>query len=175
MKGSLNNSTIKQHYVGWFSEKIKKADIFYQDIEILFDNDKPKLQTHCGVVMGIIMISIILSYTYMKASIMLAYQDNQIQEPVRENFFGADYEMTAKDGWRIAFGVTGYGSESNIHLFDDTIGKLEAYVDAWGETDANGNSVVENYKPKETEPCKRSDVNFDGDENQDGYRFWKPS
>ena len=26
----------------------------------------------------------------------------------------------------------------------------------------------------ETEPCKRSDVNFDGDENNDAYKFWKP-
>lgn len=57
---------------------MKKADIFYQDIEILFENGKPKLQTHCGVLMGLTMIVILVLYAIMKADIMLNYLDNTI-------------------------------------------------------------------------------------------------
>ena len=60
------------------SEKIKAGDIFSQDLEILFDNGNPKLQTHCGVLMGLIMASILISYGYMKAVIMNEYLENQI-------------------------------------------------------------------------------------------------
>ena len=61
-----------------WSSNIKKADIFFQDIEILFENGKPKLQTHCGVLMGAIMILIIIMYAWMKADIMFNYLDNTI-------------------------------------------------------------------------------------------------
>ena len=61
-----------------WSTNIKKADIFFQDIEILFENGKPKLQTHCGVVMGVIMVLIIVLYGYLKLDTMLNYLDNTI-------------------------------------------------------------------------------------------------
>ena len=67
------NSTIKESKVGCFEEYTLKGDVFYQDIEILFENGKPKLQTHCGVVMGFFMLSILISYGYMKTQIMLDY------------------------------------------------------------------------------------------------------
>ena len=61
-----------------WSTNIKKADIFFQDIEILFENGKPKLQTHCGVVMGVFMVLIIVLYGYLKLDTMLNYLDNTI-------------------------------------------------------------------------------------------------
>ena len=60
----------------------------------------------------------------------------------------------------------------NYTPLDDSIGRLEAYQAVWGEKDADGNPIETPYKFLETEPCKRSDVNFNGDENQDDYRFW---
>ena len=132
-KSETANSKIQETTVGWFSANILKLDIFYQDIEILFDNGKPKLQTHCGVVMGLIMISIIIPFAYMKTMIMIDYQDNTIQMPNKEAYFGADFVYDAKDGWRVAFGLTGYGSELDDSPFDESIGTLEAYNYIWGE------------------------------------------
>ena len=68
---NLSNANIKESNVGWLNEKILKLDIFYQDIEILFDNGKPKLQTHCGVILGFLILTILFAYGYMKANIMV--------------------------------------------------------------------------------------------------------
>ena len=96
---SLHNTSIKESTASWFDENIKKGDIFYQDIEILFENGKPKLQTHCGVLMGILLMAILISYTYMKANTMISFQDNKIQEPISANYFASDYEYDSSDGW----------------------------------------------------------------------------
>lgn len=121
-----------------FSTNIKKADIFHQDIEILFENGKPKLQTHCGVVLGIVMIVILVLYGYMKSLIMFNYEDNTIQEPLTKNYFDHDYVYDSSDGWRIAFGLTAYDSSSDKRPFDDSFGKIGAYIKVWGEKDENG-------------------------------------
>lgn len=54
-----------------FSETIKKADIFPQRLEILFENGKSDLKTHLGVVFGGIMAVILLLYGIMKVDIMI--------------------------------------------------------------------------------------------------------
>ena len=124
---SLRNAMIKESKSSWLSDYIKKADIFHQDIEILFENGKPKLQTHCGVVLGLAMIAILVAYGYMKAVIMFDYLDNKIQEPTKNNYFGADHNYRAEDGFRIAFGLTAYDSQSSQETFDDSYGTLGAF------------------------------------------------
>ena len=59
------------------------------------------------------MIFILVSYGWMKASIMMNYDDNTIQEPSTKNYFPIDYEYTAKDGWRVAFALTAYDSSGD--------------------------------------------------------------
>lgn len=65
-----------------WGEYIKKADIFEQELEILFENGRRKLQTHCGVVFGAVMVLTLLLYAGMKANVMFNYLDNTIQEPI---------------------------------------------------------------------------------------------
>ena len=158
-----------------WSTNIKKADIFFQDIEILFENGKPKLQTHCGVLMGFIMILIIVLYAYMKADIMLNFLDNTIQEPSTKNYFDFDYIYDSKDGWRVAFALTAYDSSSDPRELDDSFGILGAYLKIWGEQDAAGNIKPTYFKKLETRHCEKKDINLDGDDNDDGYLFYKPS
>ena len=155
---------------------MKKADIFSQEIEILFENGKSKLQTHCGVVFGAIMVLLIIAQGVFKAGIMLNYEDNTIQEPIQENYFAIDYEYGTQDGWHIAFGVTAYDSSSDQTPFDDTIGSVAAFLKIWGEKDEDGNSKPTYFKPLETRPCEDSDINFEGNgDNDDNYRFSHPS
>ena len=73
-------------------DKIKKADIFEQELEILFENGRHKLQSHCGVVFGFVMIFILIAYGVMKANVMFNYMENTIQVPVQKNYFNIDYE-----------------------------------------------------------------------------------
>ena len=40
---SLRNAAIVESKPSWLGENIKKMDFFHQDIEILFENGKPKL------------------------------------------------------------------------------------------------------------------------------------
>ncbi len=61
-----------------FGENLKKADIFSQEIEILFDNGKSKLQTHCGVVFSVCLVVILIAYGTFKAGIMLDYMENVV-------------------------------------------------------------------------------------------------
>jgi len=95
------------------SETIKKGDIFSQEIEILFENGKSKLQSHCGVVLGFIMVFVLAAYGFYKGGIMLDYLDNTIQEPTSYNYYASDYTYDSRDGFRIAFGLTAYDSSSD--------------------------------------------------------------
>lgn len=60
------------------SETIKAFDIFPQELEVLFDNGKNKIQTHCGVVLGAIMISVLAIYGFFKAERMFLFGENII-------------------------------------------------------------------------------------------------
>ena len=123
----LRNAAIIDSKPSWFSENVKKMDFFHQDIEILFENGKNKLQTHCGVVLGLFMIFILIAYGYMNAVIMIEYMDNTIQEPIKNNYFGPDFIYDERDGWKVAFGITAYDSSSDSTPFDDSYGTLAAY------------------------------------------------
>lgn len=158
-----------------WSTNIKKADIFFQDIEILFENGKPKLQTHCGVVMGLVMILIIVLYGYMKADIMLNYEDNTIQEPSTKNYFDFDYVYKSQDGWRTAFGVTRYDSSSDARELDETFGNIGAYLKIWGEKDESGNIKPTYFKRLETRKCTADDINFEGKGEDEDFLFFQPS
>ena len=162
---SLRNAAIVESKPSWLSESIKKMDIFDQDIEILFENGKPKLQTHCGVVLALTMIFILIAYGYMKAVIMVDYQDNKIQEPTRSNYFGPDFIYDERDGWKVAFGITAYDNQSDKTPFDDSYGTLGAFEKIWGEEDEDGNIKDTYFKKLETGPCQASDINLDGGEN----------
>ena len=106
---------------------------------------------------------------------MLSYKDNTIQEPTQDNYFAPDYVYDARDGWRVAFGLTAYDSSSDPAPFDDTYGTVGAYIKIWGEKDAAGNSTPTYFKKLETEPCKDSDINIDNVENQDKFKFFAPA
>lgn len=93
----------------------------------MFENNKPKLQTHCGVVLSIAMVVIVILYASMKAIIMVRFLDNKIQEPTKSNYFSSDFEYDSRDGWRIAFGFTAYDDEYDPASFDETYGTLSAY------------------------------------------------
>ena len=53
--------------------------------------------------------------------------------PTKEAYFGADFVYDGIDGWRVAFGLTGYGSEIDPAPFDESIGTLTANLHIWGE------------------------------------------
>ena len=158
-----------------WSRNIKKLDIFFQDIEIYFEHGKPKLQTHCGVLMGFIMVLIIVLYGFAKADTMVNYLDNTIQEPSTKNHFDFDYVYNSKDGFRVAFGLTAYDSSSDPRELDESFGTLAAYLKIWGEKDAAGQTLPTYFKRLETRPCNKNDINLDNDENQDKYLFYSPS
>lgn len=159
------------------SDTIKRADIFSQEISLMFENGKSKLQTHCGVVFGVVMFTIILIYTHMKLMTMINYGDNVLQEPAIKSYFDNDFVYNShKDGFRIAFGLTAYDSSSDPTPFDESFGELGVYVKTWGEKDADGNWIPTYFKKLETVPCQESIVNWDGQEDAKGeFIFWEPS
>jgi len=122
------------------------------------------------------MIVILVLYGYMKADIMLNFLDNTIQEPSTKNYFDYDYVYDSSDGWRVAFALVAYDSSSDPTPIDKTIGKVAAYLKIWGEVDEVTGEVKKTYfKELETEKCKPSDINLEGDENADAYKFYEPN
>ena len=55
------------------SNKLKSLDIFSQEIEILFENDQRTLKTHCGVLAGLIMVMILVTFGGYKTNLMINY------------------------------------------------------------------------------------------------------
>ena len=170
----LQNSQIKESKGNLFCDFLLKVDFFYQDIEILFENSKPKLQTHCGAVLGLIMMALLVTQVVSKTQTMINFEDNQIQTPRQEGYFPADYVYDARDGWRIAFGLTAYDQSSDDPAFDESYGNVSAYIKTWGEVDSQGEVIPINLKKLDTEPCREEDINFNNDEKQDGYKFFAP-
>ena len=60
------------------SNFILKFDIFAQEHEIMLQNGKRKLQSHCGVVLGLIMVMILVFYASWKFQVMINYENNSI-------------------------------------------------------------------------------------------------
>ena len=56
-------------------DRLLKLDMFDQEIEILFENNRRTLQTHCGVVMGFVMVFILIAYGGYKTQVMVNYAD----------------------------------------------------------------------------------------------------
>ena len=46
---------------------------------------------------------------------------------------------------------------------------------SWGQVDADGNRINTPPKKLKTRPCTTEDINFDGDEDQSKYLFYKPA
>jgi len=44
---------------------------------------------------------------------MFNFLDNTIQEPMEKNYFEVDYEYDSSQGFRIAFGIAAYDSNSD--------------------------------------------------------------
>lgn len=158
-----------------WGEYIKKADIFEQELEILFENGRRKLQTHCGVVFGAVMVLILLLYAGMKANIMFNYLDNTIQEPIQTNYYDIDYEYDSSKGFRVAYGIVSFDSGIDAKPFSDKIGKLKAKQKIWGELDAQGKMKDTYFKDVKSEKCKQTEINFEGDSNDDAYTFYTPA
>ena len=141
----------------------------------MFESGSSKLKTHCGVVLGLIMVSIIVIYGLVKGQIMINFMDNTIQEPTSRNYFEHDFTYDSRDGFRLAFALTAYDSSSDAREFDESFGTVGAYQKIWGEVDALGNNVPTYFKKLALEPCRTSDINLEGDVNEDKYRFYSPS
>ena len=106
---------------------------------------------------------------------MLNYLDNTIQEPTKDNYFPSDYIYNSSEGFRVAFALIAYDSSSDPRPFDESFGKLGAYIRTWGEKDDDGNYIPTYFRELETVPCQESDTNFNGDSNVDAYKFYEPS
>ena len=157
-----------------FSTVVKKADLFAQNIEILLQNGRSKLQTHCGLIFGITMIVIMLLFGSMKLIVMAEFKDNTIQEPIKLNHFPFTYVYDDRDGFHIAFGLTAYDSSSDPTPFDATFGEIAAYQKVWGEKDAQGNNLPTSMRKLRSSPCQAQDLNLNNDPNVEKYRFFPP-
>ena len=120
------------------------------------------------------MLAILVSQVVTKTQTMLNFEQNQIQEPKQESYFDADYVYNARDGWRVAFGLTAYDSNSDNATLDESYGTVNAYIKTWGEVDSQGEAVPTYFRKLETEPCREEDINFNNDEDQDSYKFFSP-
>ena len=96
------------------SDQLLKLDPFSQEIEILFENNRRTLQTHCGVVFGFLLAIILISYGSFKSKLMVEYAMVHIQQPHLPSYFESNYSFErSKHGWNIAFGITAYDSKSS--------------------------------------------------------------
>lgn len=142
---------------------VKRADIFGQDLNLVFENGRSKLQSIFGVVLGFIMTVLLLLYAAFKFQIMLDYGANIILEPLHEQHFDNDYSFGSEQGFQVAFAMTAYDSSPELQAgtqssWYETYGRLVAKQKVWGERDASSGELVPTYfRELEIEPCKSSD------------------
>ena len=152
---------------GLCSRTIRKADPFSQDLQILFEDGHHRLKTHCGVVLGIIMMTLLALYAWYKGTIMLDYMDNSIQEPTRKDYFDANFTYDGRDGMNFAFGLTSYDGDEDEEL-DPSYGRLVAYQWGWEDQESQKDEIP-------SRPCNPDEIDLDGTREDDATRFFQPS
>mmetsp|Transcript_6905 Transcript_6905/g.8258 ORF Transcript_6905/g.8258 Transcript_6905/m.8258 type:complete len:112 (+) Transcript_6905:128-463(+) len=106
----------------------------------MLQNGKRKLQSHCGVVFGLVMTMVLLFYASWKFNIMINYENNSVQMPKEINHFPSSFVYKAnQDGWRLAFNLVGYDSSTDQDPMNEAYGNVYAAELIWGEKDDQGN------------------------------------
>ena len=113
------------------SEAIKRADLFPQEMEMLFQDGRPYLQTHFGALLAVILVTILMAYGSFKAEIMIDYEDIKITEPIMNGYFEPDFSHGSKNGFQVAFGAVSY-TDPTAAPIDESYGRVVAYEISWG-------------------------------------------
>ena len=71
------------------------------------------MKSWIGVCAGLTMTAIIIYYAQLKLVVLLNYQDITILEPIMRNYFNDTFSFGSKQGFGLAFGITGYDSSSD--------------------------------------------------------------
>ena len=79
-----------------------------------------------GVIAGVLMLGLLLTYAGIKMGIMLEFGDNIVQEPHIENFFDKEFSFNTAKGFELAFTVSAYNDSEQGDPLDDSYGKIVA-------------------------------------------------
>ena len=121
------------------------------------DNEgESHLRSYMGAFCSILLIFVVLIYSYQKFDVFLARKDVDILSAVNDFHFTDDDIFSYKNGLNIAVAFTAYDSEESW-ILDETYGELVFNSFSWGPREEDG-TYFEERKRLESHRCERDEL-----------------
>ena len=83
-------------------------DSFGQSFSMKLHDGVDKLPTLSGLTFSVLLVLIMIGYTFQKIDILQNRRDFSIFSTVKENFYDKDFEINAENGMKIGLGLTAF-------------------------------------------------------------------
>ena len=95
------------------------------------DTGNESLKSIVGSFMSLILIGILLLFTYLKADVLINKKDVDVLSTINDNFYTPDDIINSENGFRVAAAFTAFDSNKEV-ILDPTYGELVFKHYYWG-------------------------------------------
>ena len=135
---------------------IKNLDIYGEQLNLNVKGRKPVINSICGSIVTICILSTLAIYAYLKYNTMREYADTFVQIAEYEKYFNDTVIVSDRLNFNVAFGMTEFDGKSDF-LEDEDYGTMRAVYRAWGVANPEGFSEIE----VPSRMCTHEDFNLD--------------
>ena len=112
-----------------------------------------------GSICSLILFTIVLMYTYLKADTLIKRKDVDILSTIKDTHFLPDYEFNFDKGFNFAVAFTAYDSNQE-RILDPTIGEIVFNHYEWGPQ-PDGSYLSERRRVQH-HACTREELGLEG-------------
>ena len=132
MKANTSSIVKPQSLGGRLFDKVIGLDSFGQSFSMKLHDGMDKLHTLSGLTFSVLLVLIMMGYTFQKIDILQNRRDFSILSTIKENFYDQDYEINAENGMKIAVAFTAFDNEIEP-ILDPSIADFVFQRYHWGK------------------------------------------
>lgn len=136
------------------------------------DKGKKAVDSSSGACCSLVLIFVILLYTYQKAGVLFNRKDFNVMQTVRDQAFTSDYVFSYEKGFNFAFAFTSFDNEKEW-LLDPTYGEMVVKHSGWGVN--SDKSVFSNVSSVETHLCSKEELGLGSDKSKSAFMPIEPA
>lgn len=95
------------------------------------DSGNGSLKSIVGSLMSLILLGVLLLFTYLKADVLINKKDVDVLSTINDNFYTSDDIFDSSHGFNVAAAFTAFDSNTEV-ILDPTYGELVFMHYYWG-------------------------------------------
>ena len=95
------------------------------------DTGNVSLKSIAGSLMSLILIGVLLLFTYLKADVLINKKDVDVLSTINDNFYTPDDVINSSNSFRVAAAFTAFDSNTEV-ILDPSYGELVFMHYYWG-------------------------------------------